>query len=82
MTSLHKPSERGIALTLVLIAVIIVASLASYALIISFNHRTVVRTHVRNRTQAYYSAQGGVVDANWRIRNNVLTNNAGTTVIT
>ena len=86
MAKKYRHPESGIALTLVLIAVIVISILASYALVIGFNHRTVMNTHVKNRTQAYYSAQAGVVDANWRIRNspatNTLANNAGTTVIT
>ena len=78
----HRYSESGVAITLVLIAVIVISAFASYALMIGFNHRTVMNTHVKNRTQAYYSAQAGMVDANWRIRNNVLTNNAGALIIT
>ncbi len=74
MTNAH-----GFALSIAIITIVLLATLAVSVLMLGFHQRRIVRT-VTHRTQAYYFAQAGLVDARERIRRNQapdnFTNNA------
>ena len=77
-----KLNSTGIALTLVIMIVIMVSVLAAAAMTLGYNQKRLSDATVSNRTQGFYYAQAGIVDAQWRIRNNALKNKAGVDVIT
>ncbi len=62
-------NERGIALTLVLMTALIISAMLAAAIMSSYNQKRVTNKVTTERTQSYYFAQAGVVDAFWRIRN-------------
>ncbi|MCG3176029.1 MAG: hypothetical protein MOGMAGMI_00967 [Candidatus Omnitrophica bacterium] len=66
--------ERGIALTITIILIIASALLAAAALSVGYQYRRLREGVGALHTQAYYRAQAGVVDARWRIRNNIGAN--------
>jgi len=61
----------GFALTAVIIAILLMVTLAAAALRLASNIRQVQDHFFVGRTRAYYYAQAGTVDAQWRIRNNL-----------
>ncbi len=63
---LHNKS--GIALTVVIIVLAILAMMAGYILNLGYNRRRVVDAASGTRAKIYYRAQAGVYDATFRIR--------------
>ena len=60
--------SRGIALTVVIVTILLLATLAVSALTLAYNYRRVSQVTVATRARAFYAAQAGVVDARERIR--------------
>lgn len=63
--------ERGVALLMTIILIVGMTLLAAAALNASFQYRNLRESIGVRHTQSRYRAQAGVVDARWRIRNNV-----------
>ncbi len=63
-------SKSGIALTVVIIILAILAMMAGYILSLGYNRRRVVDAASGTRAKIYYRAQAGVHDATVRIRKN------------
>jgi Tfp pilus assembly protein PilX len=66
-------NQKGIALTLVIIVILLLTILAGAALSTSFNQRKLSSKAVGNRSQNFYAAKGGSVDAFERLRKNDTT---------
>ena len=64
-------SQRGVALTLAIIVIVMIAILTAWTLRLAYNYQVLTSDSALKRTRAYYRAQAGIVDANWRIRNNI-----------
>ena len=71
-------NDKGMALTVAIIIIILLGLLAGYMTQMGYNQRRLADTAGGRRAKAYYRAQAGLVDANWRIR----TNYTGTTTYT
>lgn len=63
-------NDRGMALTVVMIIVIMLALLAGYMTQMGYNQRRLADTAGGRRAKVYYRAQAGLVEAAWRIREN------------
>ena len=63
-------SEKGAALTAVIVLTLILSLIGAYALTTGQNQARQVNAAAFHRAKIYYRAQGGVVDAMWRIRTN------------
>lgn len=66
-------------ITVVVIAILTLTLLAGYVMTLAYNQKKIVDQVSGNRVQRYYAAQAGVVDAQWRIRNNSTTELGGGT---
>lgn len=55
-------------MTVVIMIILMVSMLASAALTVGFHHRTLAKKAVGSRTQSYYFAQAGLVDAQEALR--------------
>ena len=66
----HK-RPAGFALTATVIAILLMVILAATALLLASNMRQIQDRFLAGRTRAYYYAQAGTVDAQWRIRTNL-----------
>ncbi len=66
----RRPNDKGIAMTLVIVIIIILTMLAAYVTSLAYNQRRVTDTAGGGRAKIYYRAKAGVVEANWRIRTN------------
>ena len=77
-----RNSERGVALTIVIIVIIIVSMLVAYALSAGFNQSKIASNAGggAGQIQNYWTARSGIVDASWRIRHNVATLDSGETL--
>ena len=62
--------SKGMALTVAVVTLIILALVAAFAANFGYNQKKMVDTSSRVRDTRLYRAQGGVVHANWRIRVN------------
>ncbi|GEM_PF-1541257 len=74
--------ESGFVLTAAIIFILMLVFLAAFALNAGYNQRVMTNNVGLVRARAYYRAQGGVVDANARIRTNYvvgLEDGAGST---
>ena len=67
---MRYPNDKGAAMTIVIILVIIMAFLATLVTIMSYNQKKLSQSVSGRRAKIYYRAQAGVVEANWRIREN------------
>lgn len=65
-----KIKNPGFALTAVIIAIFMMMVLASAVLLYAYNIRRLQDSLAGLRTLAYYNANAGIVDAQWRIRTN------------
>ena len=63
--------QKGVALTAVVIILIMLGVLSAIALNLAYNQRRLVNNSGAGQTVAYYRARGGLVDAYWRLQNNV-----------
>ncbi len=63
--------QDGIALTLAIIMILVMIVLGIVALSLAYNYRTLSDSISVSHTRAYFRAQAGIVDARWRIRNNI-----------
>lgn len=61
-------NRRGIALTLVIIIIVSVSMVTAAALTFGYNQRLAARKVVSSRTEAYFFASAGLVDAGEAIR--------------
>ena len=64
---------RGVALVIVIIVVVMLTLIGSFVASLGYNQRKLLETMSGQRAKIYYRAQAGLVDANWRIRTNYLT---------
>ena len=69
--------DQGAVLTLVIIIIIILTLLAGYILSFAYNQRRLAGHLSGAHLKAYYRAQAGVVNAQWRIRTNTFTDIGG-----
>lgn len=60
--------NRGVALLVVIVMISILSLLAGYMLTLTYNQRKLGLGISGNNLKAYYRAQAGVVDAQWRLR--------------
>ncbi|HTL69850.1 MAG TPA: hypothetical protein VL404_01020 [Candidatus Eisenbacteria bacterium] len=60
--------ERGMVMTVAILAVTMIALLAAYVLTVAYNHRRLAQSVGGVRMRAAMYAQAGVVDAQWRLR--------------
>lgn len=67
------PGQRGIAMTMVMVIVVMMALIAGYVTQLGYNQRKLVDAASGRRAKIYYRAQAGLVDANARIRTNYTT---------
>lgn len=65
-------SENGAALTIAVIFGTLIALIAGFVLNLSYNQTRQIEAVGPTRTANFYKAQAGLVDANWRIRNDVM----------
>jgi len=65
--------QNGMALTAVMITLILLSLIAGYTMTLSYNNQKAYRTVTGTRIKAYYAAQAGAVDAQWRIRTGYMT---------
>ncbi len=65
-------NDKGAVLTVVIIIIIILTLLAGYILNLAYNQKRLTDHLSGTHLKAYYRAQAGVVNAQWRIRNNVV----------
>ena len=63
-------------MTIVIIIVIVMAFLATLVTMLGYNQRKLANAAGGRRVKIYYRAQAGVVEADWRIRENYLLNPA------
>ncbi len=63
-------NEKGMALTIVMVTLILLSLIAGYALNLSYNQHKLFGDSSGKRIKIYYMAQAGAVDAEWRIRTN------------
>src|SRR3989338_8933204 len=61
-------NSKGVALTVVVIVLIMVALLTGYVASLGYNQRRVTDAASGRRVKVNYRAQAGMVDAMWRIR--------------
>lgn len=71
---LHRLGRSGIAMTITIILIIASTLLAAAALSVGYQYRRLREGVGALHAQSYYRAQAGVVDARWRIRNNIGAN--------
>ena len=65
--------DKGMAMVIVIVVIMMLAMIGSYITSLRFNQRIIVDGASGHRAQAYYSAQAGAVDANFRIRTDFTT---------
>ncbi len=70
---MRRLNDKGVALTVVIVIVIVMALISGYVTVLSYNQVKLANTAGGRRAKVYYRAQAGVVDANWRIRTNYVT---------
>ena len=63
-------NSKGVALTVVVIVLIMVALLTGYVASLGYNQRRVTDAASGRRAKIFYRAKAGAVDAAWRIRVN------------
>ncbi len=68
---LNSKNHNGVALTLAIVMIFVIIILGIIALNLAFNYRKLSDSVSAAHVQAYFRAQAGVVDARWRIRNNI-----------
>jgi Tfp pilus assembly protein PilX len=61
--------NNGVLITVVIITLLVLTLLAGYVMSLAFHQKKMVDQVSGSRLQRYYAAQAGVVDAQWRIRN-------------
>ncbi len=66
-------NSKGVALTLSIVIIIILALLATFVTTLGYNQRKLSDALGGRRAKVYYRAQAGVVEAGWRIRENYTT---------
>jgi len=64
-------NDKGIAMTFVIIIIIILAFLATLVTVLGYNQRKLSDSAGGRRAAIYYRAQAGVIEASWRIRENI-----------
>ena len=78
MNVAQRSSQRGAALTIAIIVIIIVSLLVVYALSAGFHQALFAgKLGGASQIQRYWTARAGVVDATWRIRHNVVSLDTG-----
>ena len=63
MKRLILSNNRGMAITVVMITLILLSLLAGYSLNLSFNQTRLFQNSAGKRVKVYYAAQAGVVNA-------------------
>jgi len=63
--------DRGAALTLAIVVAMILSVLAAVALTLGYNYRRLRDGLTVIHAASHFRAQAGLVDARWRIRNNI-----------
>ncbi len=66
-------NEKGVVLTVVIIVTLMVVLIAGYVMTMAYNQKRLSNAVSGRRIRAYYRAQAGVVDAQWRLRTNTTT---------
>ena len=61
-------NDKGVALALVVVVMIMLGLIATYATQLGYNQRRLTESMGGKRAKIYYRAQAGVVNAQWRIR--------------
>ena len=61
-------NNKGLALTIVMIVIIMLAIISAFSTNLGFNQKKMIDANSGRRAKIYFKAQAGVVDANWRIR--------------
>lgn len=69
-----RNDSKGVALVLVIIAVMMLTGIGGFAANLAYNQRLFQNSSGGNRIRNYYRAQAGIVDACWRIRTNTGAN--------
>ncbi len=64
-------NDKGVALSLVVIIVIILGLLATFVTMLGYNQKKLSDAAGGRRAKIYYRAQAGVTEAGWRIRENI-----------
>ena len=72
-------NQKGVALLVAVIIIMMVLSVAAAVLAMAYNVARVTYNSSAGRTLAYYRSQAGIVDAIWRIRNNMSADISGGT---
>ena len=62
--------SKGVALTVVVVVLVMMALLSAYVSTLGFHQRKITDAASGGRTKIFYRAKAGVVDATWRIRVN------------
>ena len=65
--------EKGVVLSVVVIALLMMTAIGYAAALLAFNQNKVFSATSGKRILSYYRAQDGMIDAFWRIRNNITT---------
>ena len=71
---MHRPNDKGVALTVVIVIIIILALLAGLVTTLGYNQKKLGDAAGGRRAKIYYRAKAGVVEAGWRIKNNFTQN--------
>ena len=71
MTLNLRNHEKGEALTIVLIVVILLAIISATLMTLGYNQRKLQQKAVGGQIIAYYYARAGVVDAFWRLQRDI-----------
>ena len=61
-------NERGVALIVVVVVVLMLTAIAGYMMQLGFNQRKLTQIAGGQRAKTYFRAQAAIVEANWRIR--------------
>jgi len=61
-------SDKGAILTVVIMVIVLLTLLAGYTLNFAYNQKRLTDRSSGAHLKAYYRAQAGVVDAQWRLR--------------
>lgn len=69
--SLSLRNSKGAALTVVIIVIIMLTLLSAFAMNMGYNRQRLMKLNGASKAVAFYRARAGVVDAYWRLQNNI-----------
>ena len=76
-----RGQESGVALTIVIIILIMLALLGVFVTNLGYNQKRLTDVSSGQRIRLYYNAQAGIINANWRIRTDQTTATATMTAM-